>query len=73
MLLPAVEVPHEVDFPGVGGPHPEEIALCPILISGVGAQKILEMGLAALEEAIQDSAVRALRVRWHKMTSRGIW
>ena len=73
LLLPAVEVSHQVDLLGVGGPDPEPVTRRAVLAGGVGAQEILKVGLAALEETVQNGVVGALCVCRHKMTSQWIW
>ena len=51
--VPAVEVTHDADLPGVGGPDTEDPAGDSLPFAGVTTQEILQMGLFSLGKAVQ--------------------
>ena len=66
VFLPAVEVPHQADRFGVGGPDPEDAALLAALGHRMTAQKVLEMGLFSLQKTFQRLRQAGLTALSHK-------
>ncbi len=69
LLRPAVEVPHDVDRPGMGSPDPENIALPAVPGRRVAAQKVMETGGVACGKGIQRRRGGGDFFGWHEMTS----